>query len=415
VAKRSGSKPVETDEIRALCEAAGFEVVGEATQARSEDSRTNLGAGKVEELAERVERAGADAVVVDNDLTPTQADALREALGDAEVLDRYRVVLEIFAGQASTRRARLQVELARLQYDLPRIEAESDAQPMNVALEKGTRLEDARDRIDELERKLEALSDPAEEFRKRRREQGFDLVTIAGYTNAGKSTLLHRLADDLDLDDREEHPDRDSVAAIEDRLFETLQTTTRRATLGGRRVLLTDTVGFIGDLPHRVVRSFGETLSEAAAADAVVLVADASDPVDVLGEKLRVSLDVLSAQGVARESIVTALNKVDLLDEATRKRRLQAAEEVAPTVVPTSVLGGTNVDVLAGRVLDRLPTERVELTMANGQESMRVVSWAYDHLAVREVEYGDQCVRMTASGRPEVVAKARAKAETDAD
>src|SRR5699024_2534425 len=161
-------------------------------------------------------------------------------------------------------------------------------------------------------------------------------LPISGYTNAGKSTLLHRLADELSLTDRT-HPDRAETATIEDRLFETLETTTRRATLDGRPVLLTDTVGFVADLPHWLVESFSETLSEAAAADCVVLVADASDPPDELREKLQISLDVLDSQGVSRENVVTALNKVDLLEPNERDRRVETATDIAPSPVCVSV------------------------------------------------------------------------------
>ncbi|WP_458209325.1 GTPase HflX [Haladaptatus sp. NG-SE-30] len=310
VAKCSDVSPVDTEEITALVSAAGYEVVGEITQVRAEDPGTYLGSGKVEELVAEVSETNARLVVVDDELTPGQTKQLRDELPtETRLYDRYRLILDIFNEQASTKNAQLQVELARLKYELPRIEAESDAQHLNIALEKGTRVHDARNRIRELERKLDELPTPAEQFRERRREQGFDLVTIAGYTNAGKSTLLHRLADELDLSNAEpDHPDKDATAAIEDRLFKTLETTTRRTTIEGRPILMTDTVGFVQELPHWLVKSFSETLSEAAAADTVILVADVSDPLDELRTKLRVSLDVLESQGVEHGSILTALN-----------------------------------------------------------------------------------------------------------
>ncbi|RBI63201.1 GTPase HflX [halophilic archaeon] len=412
VARRADAKPVETEEIRALAAAAGYEVVGAVTQVRPEDPGTYLGAGKVDELADRAAETGAHRVVVDDQLSPGQSKQLGDALPSGTgVYDRYRLVLEIFGEQASTRRAQLQVELARLKYQLPRIREESDEGMLNRRTEKGTRLYDVRDRIDELESKLDDLPEPAEQYRERRREQGFDLVTLAGYTNAGKSTLLHRLADDLDLAAEPDHPDRDATAAVEDRLFKTLETTTRRATLAERPALVTDTVGFVDDLPHWLVESFSATLSEAAAADAVVLVADASDPVEELREKLSVSLDVLDAQDVERERVVTALNKVDLLDDDERERRLAVAAELAPAPVPVSVTEGTNVERLVAAVRERLPTERAELTMPNCDDAMGVVSWAYDHATVEGVDYGGETVSLAVQGRPDVVERSRAKAE----
>ena len=410
IAQRVESGTPDTDEIRALADAAGYAVVGELTQVRKEDPGTHFGAGKIEEIAARVAETSAKTVVVDGALTPSQNHNLRELLPDRiRIRDRYRLVLEIFGEQATTRRATLQVELAQLRYDLPRMTESADEGWFNRRVEKGSPLYDAEDRIDRLERKLDELPDPADEFRKRRREEGFDLVTIAGYTNAGKSTLLHRLADELDLADSG-HPDRDATAAIADRLFETLETTTRRATVKGRPVLLTDTVGFVADLPHWLVESFSETLSEAAAADCVILVADASDPLDELRGKLRVSLDVLESQGVSSESVVTALNKADVLDEEEKERRLAAAAEVVPSPLSMSATEGTNLDRLAERVLEHLPTERATIEMTNGNEAMRVVSWLYDHASVGDVDYAGDHVTVDFVARPSVAERARAKA-----
>ena len=413
VAQRVGSGSPDIDEIRALAAAAGYAVVDEVTQVRAEDPGTHLGRGKAEQLAARVAETEAGTVVVDGELTPSQHHELRKTLPEGTRLhDRYRLILAVFGDRAGTRRAQLQAELARLNYDLPRMRESADEGWFNERVEKGSPLYDAEDRIDRLERKLDELPDPAEELRNRRREEGFDLVTIAGYTNAGKSTLLHRLADESTLAAaRPDHTDRDATAAVEDRLFETLETTTRRATLDGRPVLVTDTVGFVADLPHWLVESFSATLSEAAAADRVVLVADASDPPDELREKLGVSLDVLDAQNVAREAIVTALNKVDRLDADRRAERLAVAAEIAPSPVAISAREGTNLDRLVRQVGEGLPTERATIEMANGDDAMTVVSWLYDHADVADVSYGaGDRVTVTFAARPSIVERARAKA-----
>jgi len=422
VAKRTDSGPPDTTEIAALTDAAGYRVVDELTQTRAEDPGTYFGSGKLTEMAERVEDTGATLVAVDGELTPKQTIAIREELpGGTRVFDRYRLILEIFAEQAETRRAQHQVELARLKYELPRIEETADLQFLNKLLEKGTPADGVKNRIAELERKIDDLPSPAEQFRERRREQGFDLVTIAGYTNAGKSTLLHRLADEMDLsaaepDDRPDEatdPDRpanDPTAAVEDRLFKTLETTTRRATLDDRPVLFTDTVGFVDELPHWLVESFSETLSEAAAADAVVLVVDASDDPETAREKLGVSLDVLESQGVDEADVVTVLNKIDLLDESERRERLAAIAEHAPTPVPVSVTEGTNVETLVDAVTERLPTERLELTVPNCDETMGLVSRAYDRADVEAVDYSGETVEIALRGRPDVLAKLQADA-----
>jgi GTP-binding protein HflX len=303
------------------------------------------------------------------------------------------------------------VELARLQYRLPRIRAASDEGMLNRVTESGTPLYDVRDRIDELERKLDELPDPGEEHREARREQGFDLVAIAGYTNAGKSTLLHRVADDLSLEDAEpDHPDREATAAIEDRLFKTLRTTTRRGTIDGRPVLFTDTVGFVSDLPHWLVESFSSTLMEVAGADCVLLIADATDPTGELRSKLETALSVLDSQGA--DEVITVLNKVDAVDDATLDERREAIDDLAPDPIPVSVRAGTNVDRLRERLLNRLPTETATLELPNCDEAMGVISWAHDHGEVRDVEYGTESVRVALRGRPDVVSRAKAKAES---
>ncbi|WP_255170140.1 GTPase HflX [Natrononativus amylolyticus] len=416
VVARGPSAPVETTEIRGLAEAAGHEVVAELTQAGTPDSGTYLGAGTVEELAALVAETGAGTVVAADGLTPAQHHALESAMppGTA-VYDRYRLVLEIFEARAGTRRARLQVELARLRYDLPRMIEAADEGMLNRVTESGTPVYDARDRIARLERKLSELPDPTEQFRARRREEGFDLLTIAGYTNAGKSTLLHRLADDMSLEDGDpEETDsasnKGATAEIEDRLFKTLETTTRRATIDGRPVLATDTVGFVDDLPHELVVSFSSTLSEAAAADIVVLVCDGSDDRPRFRDRLAVSLETLAEQGVEAERVVVAVNKVDRLSADELEARLATARESGRDAVPVSVTEGTNLEALLAAVSDRLPTERATLEVPNCDEAMALVSRAYDRTDVESVDYADGRVRIRCRGRPEVVDRLEGRA-----
>ena len=429
IAKRSATAPVATDEIRALVRAAGDDVVAEVTQCGPEDSGTHFGRGKVAELADVAARREARRVVVDGDLTPSQHCTLESAMPDGTaVIDRYRLVLELFEAGASTRRAQLQVELARLRYELPRLIESADEGALNEVTEKGSPVYDVRDRIDRLERKLAELPDPTEQFRERRREEGFDLVTLAGYTNAGKSTLLHRLADELSLEDvrnrgddeegesRADDSNENATAAVADRLFATLETTTRRATIDGRPVLATDTVGFVDELPHDIVESFSSTLSEAAAADVVVLVIDASDPPTRLRDRLDASLAVLEAQGVEDDRIVPALNKVDRLSAADRRRRREIATTRLPDgaaePIPISVLEGTNTGALRTAIGERLPTERATIRLPNCDDAMALVSRAYDRTSVEAVDYEGRDVTLVCRGRPSVLERLRRRAET---
>jgi GTP-binding protein HflX len=415
VAKRTADSPVETKEIRALCESAGLDVVAERTQVREPDPQYDLGEGAVADVAEQVEGHDADVVVVDGELDPSRAYNLQKEVG-VEVVDRTRLVLDIFAERAETKRARLEVTLAELKYELPRAEAKArrgensgnrgfrsgGEEPVAAQLRA-----DYKQRIRKRQEQLEQLHDADDELRVARRESGFDLVALAGYTNAGKSTLLRRLADDLAVDANDvQHDDLEETAASRDRLFETLNTTTRRATVGDRRVLLTDTVGFVSDLPHWLVSSFQSTLAAAREADAVLLVVDASDPVDELREKVETSLDEL---GDSEAELLAVLNKRDVAENLEAKRRLVADLAGAPVVTSATECDG--LGDLQAALVDALPDrERVTLSVPNSDGGNAFVSWCHDHGTVHDATYGDD-IELDFEARPEVTAKAEGRAE----
>ena len=407
IAKRTEHDHPDTDEIRELTEAAGANVVGEVTQRRASDPGTEFGAGKVDEIARLVSETGADTVVVDAELTPQQTVTLEDEVG-ASVVDRHRVVLEIFAEQARTRRAQLQVELARLRYRLPRVRERSDEGMLNRLTESGTPYYDMLDRIDELERKLDDVPSVAEQHRKKRREQGFDLVAIAGYTNAGKSTLLHRLADDLQLDQKE-HADLDETAAVEDRLFKTLETTTRRATLDGRPVLLTDTVGFLDDLPHWLVESFRNTLTAVENADAIVLVADFGQSSEELRRRLETVHETLPAD---HPPVVTAFNKVDLVAADERTERLEAVTDLTSTPICISARHDETLDELEAAILDALPSlDCAELSVPLSDDAMSLLSWLHDEAVDVDVTYEANRAIVDVTAKSETIARARARVD----
>ncbi|MFP4591278.1 MAG: GTPase [Halobacteriales archaeon] len=406
VAKRVDRPPVDTAEIRHLTEAAGYTVVDVVTQVRREDPGSFLGRGKLATLGDRAHEHDVDLVVVDGSVAPGQYRTIADALPpDADLFDRHRLVLQIFAEGATDEGARKQVELATLRYELERFEAVTDESPLTRLAEKGSRRYDLRDRIAALERDLAAMPDPADRLRERQRRHGLDVVSLAGYTNAGKSTLLHRLADDLDLDRLDATPDDiDPAAAVEDRPFETLETTTRRATMRGRPTLCVDTVGYLDDLPHWLIRSFGETLSAAGAADVVVLVVDAGADPATMRRRYGVARAVLEEQDVSPGAIVVACNKVDRLDADELAERLAIVErDDVGEVVPVSAREGTNLDDLIDAVVERLPTDERHLEMAQGDAAMRLVSRAYDELVVADVTYGTDRVRLAVRGRPSAV------------
>jgi GTP-binding protein HflX len=410
VAARHTDEP-DTTEIRRLAETAGYEVVAEHTQRRGEDPGYGMGRGKVQRVAATAADRDADAVVYDGGLTPSQYANWVELLPPGtDLLDRYRLVLGVFADGAADRAAQLQVELATLRYRLPRLRQLTELSLMSRANEKGSPVFDVEDRIDRLHNELQAVGDRAERRREARREEGFDPVAVAGYTNAGKSTLLHRLADDLSVADLDAgHDDLAGTATVADRLFETLETTTRRATVGGRRVLLTDTVGLVDTLPHDLVASFSATLNAVADADVGLLVVDASDPLDDLREKLRVSLAELDDP---RGELLVVLNKRDLLDEAALADRREAVAgfDRVDDALPVSAVEGTGVDALRERLHAALPraTLRAELPNCGATESF--LAWAHDHGTV-DREYVGERVRVGFEARPRLVERARARVE----
>ena len=452
VAARTADEEPDTTEIEALAEAAGYDVIEVSTQRRREDSGHYLGRGKAEAIGRTAATADADAVIVDGRLGPTQAHNLRSLFPDGvDVLDRERLILDVFADGATTKTAALQVEYADLKYTLPRVRAElqqgvgNEAQrpePSQVVDGEHRRIRELQRRMDRIEAELSERTRVEARRRARRRDDGFDLLAIAGYTNAGKSTLLHRLADDLEVEDHgSDHDDLDPVAAIEDRLFRTLETTTRRVTVRGRPTLATDTVGFVDDLSHELVRSFGTTLGAARDADVVLLVADALDDPPVLTEKVRVSLDAISGRdsttadpqrptedtGAPRPiegRIVPVLNKIDRIDPdgldervaAIERLRDEFADEERPIAgllrspVPVSALEGTGIERLQDRIEGCLPAETVSLELPNCGETQAVLAWIHEHGVVEDVDYADDRVRIRCTGRPDVIERAREKA-----
>ncbi|WP_336327208.1 GTPase HflX [Halovenus sp. HT40] len=418
IAKRVDAGEANTDEITELARAAGYVVEDIVTQTRTEDPAYHFGEGKVETIAERVLRTDATAVLVDNELGPYQTFNIGNKLPKGvRVIDRFRLILEIFAQRAQTRKAQLQVELAQLRYELPRAEAKAslakrDERPgfMGLGEYDESRERDIKAQIARIREELDQIEQTDQHRREQRRESGFDLVALAGYTNAGKSTLLRRLAADLDVDENEDlHPDLDTTAESEDRLFTTLGTTTRQADFDRRDVLVTDTVGFISDLPHWLVESFKSTLDAVYRADLVLLVVDVSEPIEEIREKIVTSHDTLYERNEA--PIVTVLNKCDKVEEAEIRETKEALSALAPNPVVVSAKTGQNVSHLRERIHEELPDlKRERLVMPMTDDTMSVVSWIHDNAHVETVEYGNQVV-MEFEARPSVVEQSRSKAQ----
>jgi GTPase len=338
----AGPNEADLTELKELLRTAGVAVVGELTQRRSEpDPDRYLGKGKLDEVKRAIKAADANLVAVDDELKPRQERNLEQAL-DVPVIDRTAVILDIFADHAHTAEGKLQVELAQLEYNLARMRGLwthlerlgagridggiGTRGPGETQIETDRRL--ARDRIAALKRRLRHTKATRSTMRRERERAALPTVALAGYTNAGKSTLLNALTG--------------ADVGVRERLFHTLDPTTRSFEIGGRSYLLTDTVGFIRKLPHQLVEAFSATLEEALGADLIVHVADASVAEGELHEMLDAVDEVLAETGAGETPRLLALNKVDLLG-AERRRELSFR---FPGAVQVSGATGEGLDAL---------------------------------------------------------------------
>jgi GTPase len=338
--------PAEEDlaELRELARTAGVEPVGELVQHRARpDRRTYVGKGKLEELKEAFGNSEAESLIVDDELDPVQQRQLEDAL-QARVVDRTQLILDIFAQHARSAEGKLQVELAQLEYNLPRMRGMwqhlerlgggvGTRGPGESQLETDRRI--ARRRVSLLRRRLRELSKQRATRRKARRRSETPTIALAGYTNVGKSTLLNALTD--------------ADASVDNRLFETLDPTTRGFEHEGRRYLVTDTVGFIRRLPHDLVEGFSATLEETLVADLVLHVVDASASDQRLDDMVAAVEAVLKEIGANELPVEIVLNKVDAVDPLHRRR----LENRFPDSLQVSALTGEGLEELRARIAER--------------------------------------------------------------
>lgn len=374
-------------ELRALADSAGAIVVDELIQHRqSPDPGTLLGKGKVQELAEMVKARQADVVIFENDLSPSQIANIEEVVG-CKVLDRSELILDIFAARARTHEAKLQVELAQLEYTYPRLRA------MWTHLERiaggaptgiGTRgpgeqqLEIDR-RI--VQRKKAELKREIATIQKRKerevaiRNKDFFTVGLVGYTNAGKSTLFNTATG--------------AGTYANDQLFATLSTLTRKWELGqGDVVMLSDTVGFVRDLPHHLVASFKATLEEATRSDLLLIVLDVSHP--RARQQLETVMQVLDDIGATDQERVLVLNKIDLLEH---NADLLVWQQEYPNAIPISARTGRGMDQLVEYVRSVLHRGEQNLRLAVPLRHGKAINFIENHATVHDRQYeGDEVI-----------------------
>ena len=391
-------------EITALLESAGHRVVETIVQRRDRpEARTFVGRGKLEEIRERVARGDVQVVVFNGELRPTMHHLLERDLG-VECYDRLRVLLELFAQRASSREGKLQVELALLQYEVPLLREwihETDVSERPGFMAGGEQRVDAyyetvKQRIKKIRDELGTIRREREVRRATRKDRGYHLVALAGYANAGKSSLLNVLTDEHVL--------------VEDRMFSTLSTTTRGLPGTRKRILLTDTIGFVDGVPFWMVEAFNASFEEILRADLVLLLVDASDPVEEIRRKVRLAARTLFPN-VPPESVLPVLTKIDRLPAGSLepKAAALAESEFHRTPLAVSAVSGEGLDVLRRTVLDSFayPIE-MHLAMPQDADAGGKLHWLYEHAEVVSVVHGSDRIDVVVRCRPRDRAAAEA-------
>lgn len=383
----------QLDELNALVRTYGAEVVEmQVCLLRNFDASTFIGSGKLEELRDRALTLGVDLVIFDDEISPAQQRNLEKAFG-VRVMDRTEVIIEVFAQRAHTKEARLQIDLARTKYEAPRLKrlwthlsrqagtggggagggaylkGEGEKQ-----IEIDRRL--LKKRIEDLQKELKEVQEYRETQRSGRLRSGMPIFAIVGYTNAGKSTLLNALTD--------------AGVFVEDKLFATLDTTTRRLLLrNGQEILLIDTVGFIRKLPHLLVAAFRSTLEESLQADILIHLVDASHPMAL--EQAKTTHEVLKELNAADRPILTVLNKMDRAQDKALAERLHLTY---PKTVQISALTRQGFDKLEDLLIDELAHQRKRLTLIVPQSEYGVVAEVMRQGHILRQDYEDNDVRL---------------------
>ena len=384
----------DVSEIEQLADSLNHCIVETFIQHRElPDVNSYFGFGKVEEIKEFIDNhyENVDLVIVDGELKPSQWFTLEKKL-NVEVYDRVRLILAIFKERAERKEARLQVKLAELQYEKPFVRelihrARSGEHPGFMAggeYQVDDYFEMIKKQIKKIRESLEKIRDEREVHRRQRHTSGFYLISLAGYTNAGKSSLMNLLSGE--------------EVKVEGKLFSTLSTTTRKIYKKNLPILLTDTVGFIQNLPTEIIDAFHSTLEEIEVADVILLVADVSEKSEIVERKLKISLDELVGIG-ATSPVIIVLNKIDLPSGENLDEIIESLQKLGLTnnrkVIPISVKNSKNIDLLLNAIYELLPQlAKIKMRMPINEKTQSFVSWIYEKAYISEISYKD-CVTLS--------------------
>jgi GTP-binding protein HflX len=399
VQRRLENERVNLEELRSLAESAGYTVFGSLLQTRTRDPKFQIGRGKITELVELVKQGNAIKVIFDNDLNATQAYNLAKMTG-VEVIDRFKLILEIFSERASTAESKLQIELANLNYMLPRAReavrlSRRGEHPGfhglgEYQVEVYYRMIERQ--IHDIRQKLTKISKKRNIHRERRLSLGYSLISLAGYTNAGKSTLFNALTNE--------------DVAIDRKLFTTLSTTTRSVKLAGRPCLLTDTVGFIDRLPLTLVSSFLSTLAETIFSDLILLVVDMSGPIQEISSKIDCCTTILEEIGANHIPTLVVFNKKDLTTPNECDEKVAALKPLVSDFVVISASKRENLVSLEEAIINRLSCSiSLQLVLPIDSETSSLLSWLYSRTKVLDTDTEGDRVRIRLEAPPRFVGK----------
>jgi GTP-binding protein HflX len=368
-------------------------------QIRKPDARYQIGAGKLEELSKLVQKSGIQKIIFDNPLKPIQAYNIAKAT-HVETIDRFQLILEIFAKRAITKEAKLQIQLAKIVYELAH--AKEKVRLARISEQPGFRGLGAyevdvyhnavKKQISTIRKKLRKIRKKRLLHRKRRAELGFSTISLAGYTNAGKSSLFNILT-------KEEAP-------VDTKLFTTLSTTTRFIVFSRKKLLLIDTVGFIDRLPLELIEAFHSTLEETNYSDLILLLVDVSEENKTIQKKLSCCLETIEQIGASGIPIITVLNKIDLLSREKLRQRIKQLKEDVSNPVPISALYNINIDLLQQEVLKVLNKDvKAAITIPITNENMSFISWLSKKADVQEIKYVTNYAHIILEANPWFVEK----------
>jgi GTPase len=399
VQRRLNREKSNLPELKSLAEAAGYTVVSEFEQTRRADSKYQIGLGKVEELAALVKETGAEKVIFDNPLRTIQAYNLSKAT-KVENIDRFQLILEIFTSRATTTEAQLQIQLAVLKNEIKHAKekvrlSKRGEQPgfMGIGVYEADVYRQALKRqVPVIQKKLKSVREKRVLHRERRTELGFRSISLAGYTNAGKSLLFNALSD--------------AGTPVNNALFTTLSTTTRLIEFSNRKFLLTDTVGFIDRLPLGLIEAFHSTLEETIFSDLIIVVLDINEPIETVRKKNKTCQETIDRIGASGVPVITALNKIDRLTEAEANQKFEELKDETKNPILISAKKCTNLDQLRTEILKRLEGYiQASFSVPQSSAAMSLISMVHKDAEVKKIDYTNDSVQVSIEANPEFVEK----------